>query len=672
MVDVCLVSMPYAAPERPSIALGLLKACLAQKDIQAIALYPNIWFTEEIGLYKYAAISESPPHFLMGEWTFSGAAFPDFQPDHSEYLSKILSGEDTNKTKASWRIRGQATAFIERVARSILDLQPRIVSCSSMFQQHCASLALLRRIRELNPEVITLMGGANCEGPMGLATHREFPWVDFVASGEGDDLFYKLCRKLLDKGRDVEPGELPYGVLGPAHRRISIVAKEAPRASVQDLEGVPIPDYDDYFQTLRASKLSPYIDPGLPIETSRGCWWGQKNHCTFCGLNGGGMTYRSKSPTRVVEEFVQLSQRYGLRKFQVVDNILAMNHINTVLPIFAALKEPYAIFYETKANLKRQQVQQLAEAGVRAIQPGVESMHDSALKLLNKGNTALINVQLLKWAREFGIFVAWNFLVGAPGESREWYAQILQWLPWIVHLQPPSGVDKIRYDRFSLYHERPADYGLTLKPNRAYSSVYPLSPEAMADLAYFFEDESDLTSHKLSDENGTISDGKNIGLSPEHQALEEWVAQWIELLSSKAPPVLEITDDDGEQLKIVDTRPCATDHELNLKGRCYQVYKVCDRALTQQELIKALRENYGQDVSWSDIQPVADELVSRKILLELNGRLLSLAVRGPIPPFPNNREFPGGYLDIVGFARDARKQLKSQRPTWAKLLGLTH
>jgi magnesium-protoporphyrin IX monomethyl ester (oxidative) cyclase len=414
--------MPYAAPERPSIALGLLKACLTQKGIQAMALYPNIWFAEEIGLYKYVVISESAPHLLMGEWTFSGAAFPNFQPDLSEYLSTIESDKNPIKTKALWRVRGQAAAFIERVARSILDLQPRIVSCSSMFQQHCASLALLRRIRELNPEVITLMGGANCEGPMGLATHREFPWVDFVASGEGDDLFYKLCRKLLDKGRDIDPAELPYGVLSPAHRRISLVAEEAPRASVQNLEGVPIPDYDDYFQTLGTSKLSPYIEPGLPIETSRGCWWGQKNHCTFCGLNGGGMTYRSKSPTRVVDEFVQLSQRYGLRKFQVVDNILAMNHINTVLPIFAALKEPYAIFYETKANLKRQQVQQLAEAGVHAIQPGIESMHDSALKLLNKGNTAVINVQLLKWAREFGIDVAWNFLVGAPGESGEWYA----------------------------------------------------------------------------------------------------------------------------------------------------------------------------------------------------------------------------------------------------------
>ena len=667
MVDVCLVSMPYAAPQRPSIALGLLKACLAQNDIQAIALYPNIWFAEEIGLYKYVAISESPPHLLMGEWTFSGLAFPNFQPDHSEYLSTIESDKNPIKTQALWRVRSQAAAFIDRVAQSILDLQPRIVSCSSMFQQHCASLALLRRIRELNPEVITLMGGANCEGSMGLATHREFSWVDFVASGEGDDLFYKLCRQLLDKGRDIEPAELPYGVLGPAHRRSSLVAKEAPRASVQSLEGIPIPDYDDYFQTLHTSKLSPYIEPGLPIETSRGCWWGQKNHCTFCGLNGGGMTYRSKSPTRVVDEFVQLSQRYGLRKFQVVDNILAMNHINTVLPMFAALKEPYSIFYETKANLKRQQVQQLAEAGVRAIQPGIESMHDSALKLLNKGNTAVINVQLLKWAREFGIDVAWNFLVGAPGESGEWYAEIIQWLPWIVHLEPPSGMSPIRYDRFSLYHERPADYGLTLKPNRAYSYVYPLSPEALADLAYYFEDCTHLTGEKLPDENGSKSDGKDMRIKPEHQALEEWVDQWIELFHSETPPVLEITDDDGERLKIVDTRPCATDNELNLEGLAYQVYMVCDRALTQRELIKALRENYGIDASWSDIQPAADELVSRKILLELNGRLLSLAVRGPIPPFPNERELPGGYMDIVGFTRDARKELESQRPAWAKV-----
>ncbi len=667
MVDVCLVLMPYAGIERPSIALGLLKASLIQKDIAAIALYPNIWFAEEIGLYKYAAIAESPSQDLMGEWTFSGVAFPEFQTDNSEYLNKIVSEQNPIKPQKLQWVRDRASAFIERVAQSILEMQPRIVSCSSMFQQHCASLALLRRIKQLNPEIITLMGGANCEGPMGLATHREFPWVDFVASGEGDDLFAKLCRKLLDKGRDIEPGELPYGVMGPAHQPISILAKEAPRASVEDLEGVPIPDYDDYFQALRLSKIAPYIEPGLPIETSRGCWWGQKSHCTFCGLNGGGMTYRSKSPARVVDEFLQLSQRYGMRNFQVVDNILDIAHINTVLPIFAALKEPYLIFYETKANLKRQQVQQLVKAGVRSIQPGIESMHDSALKLLNKGNSAVINVQLLKWSREFAIYVYWNFLAGVPGESAKWYGEVLQWLPWIVHLQPPSGISPLRYDRFSLYHEKPEDYGLKLLPNRAYSYVYPLSTEAMANLAYYFEDYSQLSGDNLSKENGGKSDHKNIRLSQEYKELKEWINQWITLFNSDNPPVLQIIEDDGQRLKIVDTRPCATEDEITLEGLAYQVYMVCDRALTQWELIEAMHKDYGLDVSWNEIQPVADELTSRKILLEINGRLLSLAVRGPIVPLPNNQELPGGYLDIVGFIHDARKQSESQRPAWATL-----
>ncbi len=415
MTDVCLVLMPYASVERPSIALGLLKACLQQSAIQTTVLYPNIWFAQEIGLDVYAALSDILVMDFLGEWTFSGAAFPDFQPDHLEYLRLVTQSEacrclpGLNPNELLWEVREKATLFIERVAQSILDLEPRIVGCSSTFQQHCASLALLRRIRELNPEAITFMGGANCEAEMGVTTHREFPWVDFIVSGEGDDLLPDFCCKLLDYGRDVNPTKLPYGVIAPAHRYSNTVGIKAPRASTQDLDRIPTPDYDDYFETLRTSQIAPYIKPGLLVETARGCWWGQKHHCTFCGLNGSGMSFRSKSPTRVIEEIAELSQRYGLQKIEVVDNILDMDYMNTVLPALAAQEEPYTIFYETKANLRREHLQQLAEAGVRWIQPGIENMHDGALKLINKGTTAWVNVQLLKWAREFGINVAWNF-----------------------------------------------------------------------------------------------------------------------------------------------------------------------------------------------------------------------------------------------------------------------
>ncbi|PYS42219.1 MAG: RiPP maturation radical SAM protein 1, partial [Acidobacteria bacterium] len=86
------------------------------------------------------------------------------------------------------------------------------------------------------------------------------------------------------------------------------------------------------------------------------------------------MKYRSKSPERVLAELSELKQRYGLGSIQFVDNILDMSFFKTVLPRLAAEGEKYSLFYETKANLKREQVELLARAGVKSIQPGIESL----------------------------------------------------------------------------------------------------------------------------------------------------------------------------------------------------------------------------------------------------------------------------------------------------------
>ena len=43
-------------------------------------------------------------------------------------------------------------------------------------------------------------------------------------------------------------------------------------------------DYDDFLASLRSK--CPDTEPELLFETSRGCWWGERLHCTFCGLNG--------------------------------------------------------------------------------------------------------------------------------------------------------------------------------------------------------------------------------------------------------------------------------------------------------------------------------------------------------------------------------------------------
>jgi hypothetical protein len=85
-------------------------------------------------------------------------------------------------------LRAEAEDFVDSAAARVLAHKPRIVGCTSTFQQHVASLALLRRIRELDPSVISMMSGENCETQMGRATHRAFPWGDYVVSGEADQL----------------------------------------------------------------------------------------------------------------------------------------------------------------------------------------------------------------------------------------------------------------------------------------------------------------------------------------------------------------------------------------------------------------------------------------------------------------------------------------------------
>ena len=66
------------------------------------------------------------------------------------------------------------------------------------------------------------------------------------------------------------------------------------------------------------------------------------------------------------------------------------------------------VWYETKANLSRDQVRTLAEARVNRIQPGIESLSDKSLRLMRKGSTKAVNLQLLRWCAEYGVGVSFT------------------------------------------------------------------------------------------------------------------------------------------------------------------------------------------------------------------------------------------------------------------------
>jgi hypothetical protein len=87
---------------------------------------------------------------------------------------------------------------------------------------------------------------------------------------------------------------------------------------------------------------------------------GVKRHSTFCGLNGTSMAFREKYPQRVYSEILELSSQYHRRMLAPADNILDMDYFRRLLPKLEEVDSDIELFYEVKANLKREQVRALS------------------------------------------------------------------------------------------------------------------------------------------------------------------------------------------------------------------------------------------------------------------------------------------------------------------------
>jgi len=643
-----MVYMPYGPLERPSLALGVLKVALQRANISCEVQYPNLRFAEWIGTAAYADLAWVREE-NMGEWTFSGAAFPEFTPNHAEYMERVtwIFARDEREAEAAcrvlWEIRHQATRFVDQIAREIVAQKPRILACSSTFQQHCAVLALTRRVKELDPSIVTVLGGANCEAEMGVATLLEFGWVDYVISGEAEVLFPELCRNLL---QGLKMGNDAPGILGPAYRLHPEPYKAPPRATA-NLDQSPIPDFDDYFAELKRFSRPSEIRPALMVESSRGCWWGAIKHCKFCGLNGGSMEFRFKKAERVLEELDTLSARYGIRYFLVVDNILPLDYFETLLPKLAERGAPYHLFYEIKANISYKQLQLLRQAGVSWLQPGIESLHDDALKLMNKGTPAWNNVQLLKWARELGTTLTWNYLCGFPGEQDSWYSEVSEWVAMIEHLQPGRELRPIRYDRFSPYQVNPEQYGIQLQANWAYSYVYPLPPEKLAKLVYIFHGEGEmaLNCSPFRIRNSSNRDFPSLG-TPGRDALQESLRHWHQSFMSSLPCILAMEEFE-DHTEILDTRRIKVQTRVELRDLQHRVHRTLHGAQPLRVIAQMVAQDGGPEVSEEQVEQTLAELQQRKLVVKLGGRYLGLAVRGNLPALPKRNEdgYPGGWIN---------------------------
>jgi magnesium-protoporphyrin IX monomethyl ester (oxidative) cyclase len=623
----------------PSIALTQLKYVVDQRfddRVETKIHYINHDVANYVGLDLYEEIGGAYKYVYagFGEWFFRQVAFPE-QPDNTkEYFQRFypLQNEETLRFQrfVEGKRRG-ARELLENLIDKYELAKADLVGITSHFFANVVSFALARLIKHRNPSTLVVMGGANCDSPAGEEIVRQFGPIDFVFSGCGLKSFPDFIQACIDN--DDKARERINGVFSKSNCDLKSLDAPATRLSTvlptgdeYDINNWIELDYDSYFDDLEQNFPEFDIRPTLPFETARGCWWGERSHCTFCGLNRHHMNYRpmkSENAVRLIRSLFRYAQKSAM--LMSTDNILPLPYIKEVLPRLDT-PENLTIFYQLKANLRDEDVKTFARARVKQITPGFEALSSYTLDLMAKGVTAFKNIEVMKLCLKYDVFPGWSFLVGSPGEPESVYAKYYDDLDHFVHLPPPQGLFTIAFHRFSPHFMKAAEYGLDLKPIDYYAFTYPYDINVMANIAFEFKDQSfgEYKIHAIK------------WFDRLHEKVQRWIALWDE---GKPQPMLFIKRR-GDAAYINDSR----------SGKLieYAISKTSEMvlsALCQHRGLKRLQAMLGY-LSGFDAKNEIEDLSEKGLIFREGEKFLSLVMMEEPKPMTNRLY---NYLVSTGF-----------------------
>jgi ribosomal peptide maturation radical SAM protein 1 len=598
---VLLIQPPLASAKAPALGLTVLKGNLASRGIGCQIRYLNLDFAKMAGFQLYNLLSrnkEAP----TAQWAFAKELFGEQIVDEETYYARAAKVGGRGLAERLKTMRQMVPAFVEDVMRSVDWGCYDIVGFAAGLGSTPASLLLADRVRRNFPGKIIVMGGADCRDEMGVELHRACPFVDYVFTGEADETLPEFVLRL---GRGEPIRDIP----GIVYRNGSGSEITGPAGCVASLDNAPLPDYDDYFEQLKGlTRVKLAVK--MPVETARGCWWGAKQRCRFCGTPS--RQYQTKSPERVLAELEHLRQRYGSAYFLVHDSIFNNRFLDNLIPAIKQKQWRIAIQWEVKVGLKKEHVRLLAEAGVRVVQPGIEAFSTHLLRAMNKGCTALQNVQLMKWGRQYGILVTFNLICGLPGGEAHDYAEQLAVIRGLHHLDPPNLVPFVLM-RFSSYYENAQDFGLVrVHPSREYQYQFP---PAYHGLAYFF----DFRCARRG------MGGAQRYWDPLQTEIKAWkVARW-------AGATCYFTYASDGQVRIDDCRKPDLHKKFMLSGWMADVYAYCDSIHSLAAIRRHLEHRSHPAPSAEELQRFLDSMVGERLMLREGDSYLSLAVEGDEP-----------------------------------------
>ncbi len=416
--SIALISAPWPLYNRPSIQLAALKAYLRNRHprLNLAAYHSYLLVAESIGYRTYQEISERT---WLAEPVYAALLYPEKLEQIEKVFIKhvkrgsTLAGVDFRAL--SRQVEKTTNKLIQRTDWRQFDL----IGFSVCLCQLTASLYFIKKIKSRCPQTKVVIGGSLFSEGSLVDFVEAVPEVDFGVSGEGEKPLSDLVTHLADSHGHAPPVTIPGLVSAGSDKTNRPVKKN----QIGDLNDLPLPDFDDYFNLLQSFGSGSTFFPTLPVEISRGCWWQRPasgrafSGCAFCNLNLQWKGYRSKNAGKVVDEIDRLTSRHRTLSVAFMDNLLPLKESKQIFEHLSAAKKDYRFFGEIRADTPRETLLLMKKAGVTEVQIGIEALSTRLLRRMNKGTTAIQNLEAMKNCEELGLINRSNLILRFPGSD---------------------------------------------------------------------------------------------------------------------------------------------------------------------------------------------------------------------------------------------------------------
>ena len=309
------------------------------------------------------------------------------------------------------------------ITRKILSSKAQLIGFSCYLWNIKKTLSICRRLKEINPGLIIVLGGPEVS-PRAQDILAQEKAVDVVARGEGEESFAQLAERM----RRSAAVDLS-GIKGITFRKGAEIIHNPDMPLLPDVDNIPSP----YLTGLVNLKDKNIVD--VPLETTRGC----SSRCHYCYYHKNFPVARYFPLSRVEKE-LKLILAHKPHEVYLMDPTFNSNpkRAKKILKIFIKYNQGANLHVELKAELVDQEMAKLlSDAHAYNIEIGIQSTNPTVLKAVNRAFNKEKFARGIDYLNKYKLYYEIQLIDALPHQS---YESLMRSLDWLYSLHPAKVV----------------------------------------------------------------------------------------------------------------------------------------------------------------------------------------------------------------------------------------